>query len=86
LSKAKAEIEALEKIAASASVAAHAPNGYFPRDKATGVVYLKANEFNMATAITFEVRELWRFDPALIQDKANRRHPRKIDPSPEELP
>jgi len=63
LSGAQSEIEALKKLIDDASTPAARPNGYFLRDKASGVLHLKANEFNMREPITFTVRELWRLNP-----------------------
>lgn len=63
LSGAQSEIEALKKLISNASAPAAQPNGYFLRDKASGVLHLKANEFNMREPITFTVRELWRLHP-----------------------
>ncbi|MFN7965038.1 MAG: hypothetical protein U0V87_05050 [Acidobacteriota bacterium] len=63
LSSAGPEIEALEKLRDKPATSASKPNGYFLRDKATGIVHLKANEFAMREPVTFIVHELWRLNP-----------------------
>jgi hypothetical protein len=63
LSDAQSEIAALKRLINNASTPTPQPNGYFLRDKASGVLHLKANEFNMREPITFTVHELWRLNP-----------------------
>lgn len=63
LSGAQSEIAALRTLVGNPATPAAQPHGYFLRDKASGVMHLKANEFNMRVPITFTVRELWRLNP-----------------------
>ncbi len=63
LSGARSEIEALKKLVDNARTPTRQPNGYFLRDKASGALHLKANEFNLREPITFTVHELWRLNP-----------------------